>query len=100
MGTTKRTSISKVLKTTTMKTKIILAAALSGGLAFTCAHAQQVPIPTTAAEVPGSPPGTAMTKAYVQTVGRVAYVWGWPLVNMANRIAAMPRCLNPACSAA
>jgi len=26
-----------------------------------------------------------MTGAYVQTVGRMAYVWGWPLVNMANR---------------
>ena len=29
--------------------------------------AQQVPIPTTAAEVPGPASGTAMTKAYVQT---------------------------------
>jgi hypothetical protein len=26
-----------------------------------------------------------MTKAYVQAVGRVAYLWGWPLVNMYNR---------------
>jgi hypothetical protein len=26
-----------------------------------------------------------MTKAYVQMVGRMAYVWGWPLVNMGNR---------------
>jgi len=29
--------------------------------------------------------GTAMTKEYVQTVGRLAYVWGWPLVNSHNR---------------
>ena len=41
--------------------------------------AQQVPIPQTAAEVPGPAPGT-MTKAYVQMVGRMAYFWGWPLV--------------------
>jgi hypothetical protein len=43
--------------------------------------AEQVPIPTTAAEVPGPAPGTAMTKPYVETVGRMAYLWGWALVN-------------------
>ena len=48
-------------------------------------QAQQVPIPKTAAEVPGPPPGTAMTKEYVQMVGRMAYLWGWPLVNSHNR---------------
>ena len=42
--------------------------------------AQQVPIPETAAQVPGPAPGTAMTKAYVQMVGRMAYLWGWALV--------------------
>jgi len=46
--------------------------------------AQQVPIPQTAAEVPGPAPGP-MTKAYVQQVGRVAYVWGWPLVYVHNQ---------------
>jgi hypothetical protein len=49
------------------------------------AWAQQVPLPTTPAEVPGPAPGTAMTTAYVQSVGRMAYLWGWPLVNIANR---------------
>jgi hypothetical protein len=49
------------------------------------AQAQQVPIPTTAAQVPGPASGTSMTKEYVQTVGRMAYVWGWPLVNSVNR---------------
>jgi hypothetical protein len=47
--------------------------------------AQQYPIPKTAAEVPGPPPGTKMTTAYVQAVGRMAYLWGWPLINFANR---------------
>jgi hypothetical protein len=63
------------------------------------AQAQQVPIPTTAAEVPGPPPGTAMTKEYVQMVGRMAYIWGWPLVNGANRAIASskapPGCIRP-----
>jgi len=26
-----------------------------------------------------------MTSAYVQTVGRTAYLWGWPSVSVANR---------------
>jgi hypothetical protein len=57
--------------------------------------AQQVPIPQTAAEVPGPPPGTAMTKAYVQSVGRAANLWGWPLVNNANRHAAFSKAPEP-----
>ena len=47
------------------------------------AWAQQFPIPTTPAEVPGPPPGTRMTKSYVQSAGRTAYLWGWPLINAA-----------------
>jgi len=47
-------------------------------------QAQQVFIPQTAAEVRGPAPGP-MTKAYVQMVGRMAYVWGWPLVYVYNQ---------------
>ena len=47
-------------------------------------QAQQVPIPQTAAEVPGPAPGP-MTKAYVQEVGRMAYIWGWPLAYVYNQ---------------
>ncbi len=47
-------------------------------------HAQQVPIPQTAAEVRGPALGP-MTKAYVQMVGRTAYLWGWPLVYVYNQ---------------
>ena len=47
-------------------------------------QAQQVPIPQTAAEVPGPTPGP-MTKASVQMMGRMAYVWGWPLVYVYNQ---------------
>jgi hypothetical protein len=47
-------------------------------------RAQQVPIPQTADQVGGPAPGP-MTKAYVQMVGRMAYVWGWPLVYVYNQ---------------
>jgi hypothetical protein len=59
------------------------------------AQAQQASVPTTAAEVPGPAPGTAMTKAYVEAVGRIAYIWGWPLANMANRSAAFSKAPEP-----
>jgi hypothetical protein len=59
------------------------------------AQAQQVPTPQTASQVPGPAPGTAMTKAYVQTVARMAYLWGWPLVNVANRAAGFAKAPGP-----
>lgn len=31
------------------------------------------------------PAGIVMTKEYVQTVGRMAYLWGWPLINERHR---------------
>jgi hypothetical protein len=46
---------------------------------------QQVVAPKSASEIAGTPPGTIMTKDYVAMVGRLAYVWGWPLVNNLNR---------------
>jgi hypothetical protein len=39
--------------------------------------------------IPGPIPGTEMTKEYVQMVGRMAYVWGYPLVSSYNRRAAI-----------
>ena len=38
---------------------------------------------------------TAMTNEYVQTVGRMAYIWGWPLVNNAHRHAAFSKAPEP-----
>ncbi len=51
-------------------------------------QAQQVPLPKTAADVPGPASGALMTKKYVQTIGRIAYVWGYAMVNSHNRRAA------------
>jgi hypothetical protein len=59
------------------------------------AQAQQVPLPKTAAEVPGPAAGTAMTKAYAQMVGRMAYLWGWPLVNSVNRSLSFSKAPEP-----
>ena len=55
----------------------------------------QVPIPKTAADVPGPVPGNTMTNAYVQFVGRMAYVWGYPMVNAHNRRAAFAEAPEP-----
>ena len=55
---------------------------------------QQVPIPQTAAEVPGPAPGP-MTKAYVQMVGRMAYLWGWPLVYVYNQRTELTKAPEP-----
>ena len=58
-------------------------------------HAQQVPLPTTAAAVPGPAAGTAMTAAYVQAVGRIAYIWGYAMVNSHNRRVAFSEAPEP-----
>ena len=55
----------------------------------------QVPIPTTAADVPGPVLGATMTEAYVQLVGRMAYFWGFPLVSAHNRRAAFALAPEP-----
>jgi hypothetical protein len=55
------------------------------------AHAQQIPFPQTAAEVPRPVPGTAMTSEYVRMLGRTAYFWGYPLVATNNRRAAFAK---------
>ena len=63
----------------------VTATTLMAALSVASVQAQQVPLPTTPAEVPLPPPGTKMTRAYVQTVGRMAYVWGYAMVNSHNR---------------
>jgi hypothetical protein len=57
--------------------------------------AQQVPLPKTAAEVPGPAAGNTMTTAYVQAVGRMAYIWGYAMVNSHNRRVAFSKAPEP-----
>src|SRR5215469_5104688 len=79
------------------RTVALLALTVAGVVCATTneVHAQQVPLPTTAAEVGGPAPGTAMTKPYVQMVARMAYFWGWPLVNAANRAVGFSKASEP-----
>src|SRR5271170_1028215 len=36
--------------------------------------------------VPGPVPGSRMTSEYVQSIGRLAYLWAWPMMNLHNRV--------------
>lgn len=68
---------------------------LAAGVGAQFAGAQQVPVPKSAADVPGTPPGTIMPKDYVVMVARSAYLWGWPLVNQLNRRATFAKAPEP-----
>jgi hypothetical protein len=46
-------------------------------------------------DIAGTPADTIMTPEYVATVGRFAYVWGWPLVNNLNRALAVEKLPGP-----
>jgi hypothetical protein len=59
------------------------------------ALAQQVPSPKSAADVPGTPSGAVMTQNYIAAVGRMAYIWGWPMVNQINRRASFAQVPEP-----
>ena len=65
------------------RTRVISLGVLVALIGMT-AQAQQAPNPTTPAQVPAPAPGP-WTKAYVQLVGRMAYVWGWPLAVQINQ---------------
>lgn len=45
--------------------------------------------------VPGPMPGTVMTKEYVYNMGKQMYFWGWPLVNLHNRVMVMEHVPEP-----
>jgi hypothetical protein len=78
-----------------MKIKQRILAALVGALAFTMAQAQQVPLPETAADVPGPVRGQIMTEEYASAVGRFAYMWAWPMMNLHNRRDAFDKVPEP-----
>jgi hypothetical protein len=61
-------------------------------------YSQQVPIPVTPSQVPAPAKGVSMSKEYVQTIGQLAYVWGYPLVNMYARRLAMEKVPAPGLS--
>src|SRR5262245_8041506 len=59
------------------------------------AVAQQVPHPTSPARTTQPTADSSMPPAYVKTVARMAYVWGWPMVNQHNRRATITQAPRP-----
>src|SRR6516164_4718968 len=55
----------------------------------------QVALPTTAAAVTVPAAGVNMNPAYAKAVARLAYIWGWPMVNMLNRESAITKAPEP-----
>jgi hypothetical protein len=74
----------------TIRRQNLIVETLVGALVCTTVQTQQYAIPRSAAEVSGSAPGIAVTKAYVQSVGRMAYLWGWPLPDFGDRFWVFP----------
>jgi hypothetical protein len=76
-------------------TAALICVGASTGVFAQAPETHQVPIPKAASEVPGPAPGNAMPNSYVQLVGRMAYVWGYPMVNAHNRRAAFAGAPEP-----
>lgn len=57
--------------------------------------AQQVPLPQKPGDVTPAASDVVMHPEYVKTVGRMAYVWGWPIVNQFNRRTAITQAPKP-----
>jgi hypothetical protein len=78
-----------------MKTKHRLLAALSGLFLAAPSFARQVPIATKPAPVTSAAHGVIMHPEYAKIMGRMAYVWGWPVVNQMNRGAPITQAPEP-----
>jgi hypothetical protein len=61
----------------------------------TVVTAEQNASPKSASEVPTPVAGAVMHEQYVKTIGRMAYIWGWPMVNSFNRRAAITQAPEP-----
>ena len=55
----------------------------------------QVPFPKAPADVTQPATGIVMHPEYAKAVGRMAYIWGWPMVNQINRRAAITQASEP-----
>ncbi|MCF6265409.1 MAG: DUF1214 domain-containing protein [Desulfuromusa sp.] len=42
-------------------------------------------VPKVATDVPQFVAGSPLSTAYIEAVGKIAYLWGWPMVNMRSR---------------
>ena len=55
----------------------------------------QVPSPSNPAEVVSPATGIVMHPDYAKAIGRMAYIWAWPMVNMINRRAVITQAPYP-----
>jgi hypothetical protein len=62
---------------------------------MTTARYQKDTFPKSVSEVTQPVSGALMHEEYVKTIGRMAYVWGWPLVNSFNRRAGITQAPAP-----
>ena len=62
---------------------------------MTQADAELSSLSTPAPELKTLAAGAVMHEEYVRTIGRVAYVWGWPMVNSFNRRAGITQAPEP-----
>lgn len=70
----------------TRVTRIALVAAAITLSNVSFATAPGIPVPPVSKKIPHGPvAGTQMSEAYVRNLAKVAYIWGWPMVNMHNR---------------
>src|SRR5262245_29850558 len=63
--------------------------------ATTATKAIQVSAPEKAADVTVAATGIVMHDEYVKAIARLAYAWGWPMVNQMNRRAAITQAPEP-----
>ncbi|MHC9295194.1 DUF1254 domain-containing protein [Mycobacterium sp. LTG2003] len=63
--------------------------------ASTTTTSAQPDAPEASAKMTQPEPGVIMQPGYTRTIGQMAYVWGWPLVNMFNRNAAITQAPHP-----
>ncbi|WP_423794593.1 DUF1254 domain-containing protein [Methylobacterium durans] len=71
------------------------AAATAASAALAADMAQPRQAPTTSSGITQPATGIVMHPDYARTIARMAYVWGWPIVNMINRRAAITRAPHP-----
>src|SRR3954468_5403585 len=73
---------------------VVPIAATTASVAVTTdtAQAQQAP---TSASIPQPATGINMHPDYARTIAQMAYVWGWPMVNMLNRNARITQAPRP-----
>jgi len=81
------------MKTVTflLKSALLTLGVCSAGSGF----AQPAPAPSAFAELAMPSPDVTPHTAYVKAIARAAYIWGWPMVNMMNRRAAITKAPQP-----